>query len=86
MASPIDNIGRWVTKQQRLLQLERSAEKAEIADALAELEPLEAQSRGLSLLSLAVLETSTALYCRTCVAVGAARGGDTLSCRAAQCL
>ena len=64
-AAPVDvhsAVGAWVASQKALLALERDAERAEVADALAGCSPAEAQGRGLSLLNLAVLETSTALY------------------------
>ena len=63
-ASPID-LGAWAAVTQRLLNLEWLAEREELEAQLRELSPSEAQTAGLSLISLRVTGRTSALFGRT---------------------
>ena len=58
---------KWTKHQRELLEFERECEKSELTDKIGSLSAKECEDAGLSLLSMAVGSSSTALFGRCCL-------------------
>jgi ATP-dependent RNA/DNA helicase IGHMBP2 len=64
-----NDISQWANKQKELLLLESDSEKSQLTDKISLLSAKECEERGLSLLSLSISSTTTALFGRCCVSL-----------------
>ncbi len=67
--SEFHNVHDWVQRQRELLELEKGEEMAMLQSKLSSLSAKECEEEGLSILSLNVVDISTALYGRSCYTI-----------------
>ena len=69
-ATAVNSVETWVAETKRLLKLERDAEVDERLGALESTSDADLEARGLSLLSLSVIDASSGLFGRTMLVLG----------------